>query len=151
MAVLRQELDCMVRCIFLLSVSDRRYRSRLIGDAVNGRQWRTQDGKGKIADRAMVELSSKLHGWTRNVYALGCGFIHLSAFHDYPDKDPLDSLMPQERNDIVQYLRSYHGFAMDSATTCRDIERVLPGVFDKISGNLERYVKAIEEDSDLTE
>lgn len=67
------------------------------------------------------------------------------------DKDPLDSLTPQERNDIGQYLRSYHGFAMDSATTFRDIERVLPGVFEKISGTLECYVKALEEDSDLTE
>jgi hypothetical protein len=79
MAVLRQELDSMVRCIFLLSVSDRHYRNRLIADAVNGRQWRAQDGKGKLTDRDMVELSSKLHGWTRNVYAFGCGFIHLSV------------------------------------------------------------------------
>jgi len=151
MAVLRQELDSMVRCIFLLSVSDRHYRSRLIADAVNGRQWRTEDGKGKITDRAMVELSSKLHGWTRNVYAFGCGFIHLSAFHDYPNKDPFDSLTPQERSDIAQCLRSYHGFPMDSATKFRDIERVLPGVLDKISGNLECYVKALEENSDLTD
>jgi hypothetical protein len=75
----------------------------------------------------------------------------LSAFHDYPNKDPFDSLTPEQRNDITQYLRSYHAFAMDSATKFRDIERVLPGVFDKISGNLECYVKAIEEDSDLTE
>jgi len=151
MAVLRQELDSMVRCIFLLSISDRRYRNRLIADAVNVRQWRTPDGKGKITDRAMVDLSSKLHGWTRNVYAFGCGFIHLSAFHDYPNKDPFDSLTPEERKDIAQYLRSYHGFAMDSATKFRDIEQMLPGVFDKISGNLECYVKALEEDSDLTE
>jgi hypothetical protein len=48
-------------------------------------------------------------------------------------------------------LRSYHGVAMDSATKFRDIERVLPAVFDKISGNLEHYVKALEENSDLTE
>ena len=141
----------MVRCIFLLSISDRRYRNRLIADAVNGRQWRTPDGKGKITDRAMVELSSKLHGWTRNVYAFGCGFIHLSAFHDYPNKDPFDSLTPEERNDITQYLRSYHGFAMDSATKFHDIKRVLPGVFDKISSNLECYLKALEEDPGLTE
>jgi hypothetical protein len=40
---------------------------------------------------------------------------------------------------------------MDSATQFRDIERVLPAVFDKISGNLECYVKVLEEDSDLTE
>jgi hypothetical protein len=136
MAVLRQELDSMVRCIFLLSVSDRRYRRRLIEDAVNGRQWRTLDGKGKVTDRAMVDLSSKLHGWTRNVYAFGCGFIHLSAFHD-PNRDPFDLLTPQEREDIARYLNSYHGIALNSATKLRDIEPVLPGVFEKISSNLE--------------
>lgn len=141
----------MVRCIFLLSISDRPYRRRLIEDAVNGRQWRTQDGKGKITDRAMVDLSSKLHGWTRNVYAFGCGFIHLSAFHDYPNRDPFDFLTPQERKDIAEYLSSYHGVARGSATKLRDIEWVLPGVFDKISSNLECYVKALEEDSDLTD
>jgi hypothetical protein len=40
---------------------------------------------------------------------------------------------------------------MEPTTKFRDIERVLPGVFDKISGNPECYVKALEEESDLTE
>lgn len=149
MAVLRQELDSMIRCIFLLSVADRGYRTRLIQDSVNGRTWRTQDGKRKITDRDMVELSSKLHGWIQNVYAFGCSFIHLSAFHDHPDRDPFDSLTPQDREDIGHYLSYYHGVSMDATTKLRDIERVLPGVFNKISSNLECYIKDLEADSDL--
>ncbi len=150
MGVLRQELDSMVRCIFLLSVTDRQYRQRLLEDSVSGKPWRTVDGKRKITDREMVDLSSKLHGWTQNVYAFGCGFIHLSAFHD-PNRDPLDSLTPEDRKDIAHYLRCYHGVTIDRTTTFHEIKRVLPAVFDKISANLECCVKDLEADSELTD
>ena len=149
MGILRQELDSMVRCIFLLSVTDTQYRERLVHDAVTGISWRTKDGKRKVTDRDMVDLSCGLHGWTQNVYAFGCGFIHLSAFHDYSDRDPFDSLTPQDRRDIAHYLNYYHGVAMDHTTKLRDIEFVLPAVFEKISANLECYVKSLETGSDL--
>ena len=139
----------MVRCIFLLSVTDRQYRQRLLEDSVTGKLWRTADGRRKITDREMVDLSTKLHGWTQNVYAFGCGFIHLSAFHD-PNRDPFDSLIPHDRNDIAYYLRYYHGVTIDNATTFREIAMILPAVFDKISGNLECCVKDLEGDLDLT-
>jgi hypothetical protein len=149
MAVLRQELDSMVRCVFLLSVSDRLYRKRLVEDSVSGRPWRTVDGRRKITDRDMVDLTSRLHGWTLNVYAFGCGFIHLSAFHDYPDRDPFDSLTPEDRKAIGHYLSHYHGVTADATTKLRGIEWVLPGVFDKIANNLECYIKDLESDVDL--
>ena len=149
MSVLRQELDSMVRCVFLLSVTDMQYRERLIHDAVTGKAWRTVDGKHKVTDRDMVDLSGKLHGWTQNVYAFGCGFIHLSAFHDYKDRDPFESLTSDERRSIAHYLHYYHGFVMDQNTKLRDIENVLPGVFQKISDNLECYVKDLEAGSSL--
>ena len=139
----------MVRCIFLLSVNDRQYRERLLHDSVSGNPWRTKDGKGKVTDRVMVDLSSKLHGWTQNVYAFGCGFIHLSAFHDYSDRDPFASLTTEDRHDIARYLRSYHCVAMGDTTRLSDIEFVLPAVFDKISANLECYVKDLEAGSDV--
>ncbi len=116
MAILRQELDSMIRCIFLLSVADRQYRERLLHDSVTGKMWRTKEGKRKITDRDMVELSSSLHGWTKSVYAFGCGFIHLSAFHDYADRDPFDSLPAEERRDIAAHLHYYHGVVVDETT-----------------------------------
>jgi hypothetical protein len=151
LAVLRQELDSMVRCIFLLSVVDREYRKRLLADSVNGRPWRTEDGKGKVTDRVMVDLSSRLHGWTRSVYAFGCSFIHLSAFHDYQDRDPLDLLPPPDRQEIAAYLRYYHGVQMDAASTLRDIAPVLPAVLAKISANLECYLKDLLADLELAD
>jgi hypothetical protein len=149
MGVLRQELDSMVRCIFLLSVADREYRRRLLRDSVDGKPWRTKDGKRKVTDRDMVDLSSRLHGWTRNVYAFGCGFIHLSAFHDYSDRDPFDSLTLEDRRDIAAYLDFYHGVVIHQTTKLREIEFVLPAVLEKISANLECYVRDIETDIDL--
>jgi hypothetical protein len=149
MGILRQELDSMIRCIFLLSVADKQYRERLLRESVMGKTWRTKEGKRKITDRDMVELSSSLHGWTKSVYAFGCGFIHLSAFHDYPDRDPFDSLPVEARRDIAAHLRYYHGVIVDETTKLRDIEFVLPAVFEKISANLECYVKDLEAGSDL--
>jgi hypothetical protein len=149
MGVLRQELDSMVRCIFLLSVSDKIYRERLLHDAVHGNVWRNKDGKGKVTDKDMVELSSKLHGWAKNVYSFGCSFIHLSAFHDYSDRDPFELLVPEDRCDIANYLHYYHCFVMDENTKLRDIEFLLPAVFEKISSNLECYVKDLEAGKDL--
>lgn len=38
-SILRQEVDSLVRVVFLLSQDDRSYRSRLIADAVSGTRW----------------------------------------------------------------------------------------------------------------
>ncbi len=147
-AVLRQELDSMVRCIYLLSVKDRNLRSRLIQQSLNGQPWTTQKGK-RVTDKEMVALSNELQNWTKNVYKFGCAFIHLSGFYDSSGRDALHSLPDDERNEIANHLRYYHGFNMDSKTRFRDIEGVLPRVLDKISSNLECYVCDLENDSDL--
>ena len=139
----------MVRCIFLLSVTDRQYRERLLHDSVTGIPWRTQDGKRKVTDKDMVDLSNRLHGWTQNVYAFGCGFIHLSAYHDYSERDPFVSLTPEDRRNIAHYLSYYHHVVMDHTTKLQDIKAVLPAIFEKISANLECYVKDLEAGSDL--
>jgi hypothetical protein len=57
----------------------------------------------------MVDLAARLHGWTQNVYAFGCGFIHLSAFHDYADRDPFDLLTPDDRKIIGHYSKTITG------------------------------------------
>lgn len=149
MSVLRQELDSMIRCIFLLSLPDPEYREQLIHDAVDGKAWRTKDRKRKVMDRDLVELSSRLHGWTQNVYAFGCGFIHLSAFHDYSARDPLELLSAEEHHNVAHYLRYYHGVGMNQNTKFSDVAHILPAVFEKISTNLECYLRDLESGSCL--
>jgi hypothetical protein len=147
-AVLRQELDSMVRCIYLLSVKDRRLRSRLIKQSLNGQPWSSLDGK-RVTDREMVALSYKLQNWTQHVYKFGCAFIHLSGFYDSSGRDAFDALPSSERDEIAHHLSHYHGFHMDANTRFRDIAPVLPRVLEKISSNLECYVRDLERDSDL--
>jgi hypothetical protein len=49
-AVLRQELDSMVRVIFLISIADKLYRHQLIDASVNGEKWTVKGKKACITD-----------------------------------------------------------------------------------------------------
>jgi hypothetical protein len=139
----------MVRVIFLLSVNDPIYRGQLIAASVSGDKW-TANGRGsRITDREMVELAQDLHGWTESVYRFGCAFIHLSALHDYQDRDPLGIIPPEEREAILKHMRYYHGLPSRSDVTARDLIPYIPAVFDKISTNLECYLKDLESGEDL--
>ena len=146
--ILRQELDSMIRVIFLLSISNSARRNSLIEDAVNGRIWK-ENTKGRITDREMINLADKLHGWSRSVYRFGCAFIHLSSLHDYRERDPMNELSPEERNDLLQHLRNYHGGPASDAATFRDIVCYLPNVFEKVAGNLEYYLNQLERGEQL--
>ena len=148
-SVLRQELDSLVRVVFVLAQKDRQYRRRLIEDSVSGRRWRRPDSKQQVTDREMVDLADTLHGWTRSVYAFGCAFIHLSNLHDHKARDPLDYVSEVERNEILSHLRHYHGGPNETSPRFPDVVPFLPMVFTKIADNLECYVRQIESDGDL--
>ena len=152
-SILRQELDSLVRVIFLLSQADRVYRKALIAASVDGRPWTRKGGKRRITDREMVELSVELSKdlsyWAKNVYEFGCAFIHLSSFHDYEKRDPMGSISATERATIASYLNKYHRVHLGPDVRFSEILPLLPGVFDKISNNLECDLKNLEEDGDL--
>lgn len=101
-SILRQELDSLVRVIFLLAQRDRDDRGTLITLAVEGKPWTAQGSRQRVTDRQMVELAQSLHGWTRSVYRFGCAFIHLSNMHDYKERDPVLSISDEERNAILE-------------------------------------------------
>lgn len=146
--ILRQELDSMVRVIYLLSVTDRVRRAQLIGDSANGRKWKGAKS-GRVTDREMVDLAQKLHGWTGSVYRFGCAFIHLSGYHDYKSQDPIEGLDDQERTDLLHHMRQYHGGPAHDDFTFHDLGPFLPVVFEKIASNLECYVENLERDGQL--
>jgi hypothetical protein len=148
-SILRQELDSLVRVIFLLSQTDRSYRNALIADSVGGRPWTKKGRKGRITDREMVDLSKNLFNWAKNVYEFGCAFIHLSSFHDYAHRDPLESIPADERATIASYLNYYHLVHLGPDVTFSEILPLLPNVFKKIRDNLECYLKDLEKDGDL--
>lgn len=140
MAILRQELDSMVRVIYLLAQEPAR-REALIFESVNGQQWGKSDGRGRVTDREMVELAQHLQAWTLSVYKFGCAFIHLSHLHDYNDRDPMQLLPTEECEAILNHCRHYHGGPMGSKFI--DLVPFLPSVLQKISDNLEFYLEQL--------
>jgi hypothetical protein len=142
MSVLRQELDSMVRVIFLLSNTIEE-REHLINQTLTGKKWKLRS-KTNVTDRQMVELADTLNGWTKSVYKFGCAFIHLSSFHDYIFNDPFDNLKEEELDSIRIHLNNYHGFPLTTELTIQSISRYLPMVFDKITGNLVCYIESLE-------
>lgn len=64
-SVLRQELDTMVRMIYILNFDDREIRLRLINQTLNGEKWSLLTPKGKlkiITDKEMVKIADNLTG-----------------------------------------------------------------------------------------
>jgi len=142
--VLRQEVDSMVRIIYLLSLSDLAYRNELVQASVEHRQWTEKGKKRKITDREMVELANQLQGWTESVYRFGCAFIHLSSFHDYQNRDPMSVISDEERTAMLKHMMYYHGGPSSPDPSWQDVLPYLPKVFDKISMNLEHYIEQLE-------
>ena len=138
----------MVRTIWLLSIKDMAERTRLIHATLTGEKWTlpTSNGKSrKITDREMVELAQKLQGWTQSVYKFGCAFIHLSDFHNHAVQDPFLRLPESERQDILRHMRNYHGGPSGDSPDIEEIAHYLPRVLEKIAGNLDCYLKSLED------
>lgn len=92
----------------------------------------------------MVDLAQNLQGWTQLVYRFGCSFIHLSDLHDYHARDPFRGLALEDRQHVAQYLRQYHGGNVSADSTFDEITAYMPKVLDKITSNLEYYLKDLE-------
>lgn len=144
-SILRQEVDSLVRVVYLLHVSDDARRADLVRDAVEGIQWTQPQSRRRVTDREMAELANGLNGWTLSVYKFGCAFIHLSSFHDYRERDPMEMISQDEREAILSHMRHYHGGPCENRPSFEELAFFLPAVFQKISSNLECYLKQLEE------
>lgn len=147
-SVLRQELDSMVKVIYLLNQS-KIERERLIMLTLQGKKWNflTKNGEYQpLTDKKLVNLANTLQGWMEYVYRFGCSFIHLSSFHNYPSKDPFESISAKDKTNILNYMRHYHGYPFDNITM-NELAPYIPAIFKKISSNLECYLKDLEKDN----
>jgi len=146
-SILRQELDSMIRVIYLLQIADLTERSRLISATLMGEKWKVPTPKGKfrdVTDREMVDISQQLQGWTQSVYRFGCAFVHLSDFHNHHVRNPFQRLTEAERQDVLSHMRHYHGASLHENSDMRELSQYLPQVFDKIADNLRCYVDELE-------
>jgi hypothetical protein len=142
-SVLRQELDSTVRVIYLLAQDEPR-RTQLIEASVGGVRWRKKNSNSPVTDKEMVELANSLQGWCQSVYKFGCAFIHLSHLHDYNDRDPLTLISQEDRDEILEHCRAYHGGPNGDYVSFSDLVPYLPKVFHKVSANLDCYLESLE-------
>lgn len=148
MSILRQELDSLIRVLYLLSMPDMAERARLMACTVRGERWSVLTAKHKqavVTDAMMVEVAEKFEGWARSVYKFGCAFIHLSNFHGYNAQNPLESISAEERADILSHMRHYHGGPASDNPSFHELASYFPRVFEKIKGNLEFYLDSLAE------
>ncbi|TBO44468.1 hypothetical protein [Pedobacter kyonggii] len=144
-STLRQELDSMVRAIFLLN-QDLAPRQHFIGQTLQNEKWTWPNTRSQITDRNMVDLANSMYGWTNSVYKLGCAFIHLSPMADYRNENPFRQLSPDEINSIKQHLHDYHSFPLANDLNMEAVSPYLLKVLDKVSSNLECYIGYLEAD-----
>ncbi len=151
-AIVRQELDSLVRVIYLLALKTIPERHRLIGSTLCGEKWKVQTPKGKwmdVTDRTMIDLAQQLQGWTQSVYKFGCAFVHLSDFHNHIGENPFNRLEEAERRDILSHMRHYHGGPCHDNPEMAELVVYVPQIFDKIASNLQCYLKQLEQDETL--
>lgn len=145
MSILRQELDSMVRVMFLLSINDLNLRNHFICQTLDGIKWSYPGSKKVITDKQMVDLASDLNGWAFCVYKLGCAFIHLSAMTYYKNSNPFLLLPIAERNDIKRFLNQYHHFPPEKELNLENVTPYLDKVFNKVSSNLACHIEELRE------
>jgi len=143
MSVLRQELDSMVRCIYILNEQNISDQEHLIEQTILGERWRNRNNK-IITDREMVNISNNFQGWTKYVYDFGCAFIHLSDYHNYDSEDPFESLEEVDKSKIKYFMNWHHGYDLNQDLTFESIKNKLVNVFEKVNSNLECYIINIE-------
>jgi len=151
MSILRQELDSLIRVLYLLSIPDIDERRRLMNCTLMGERWTVNTPKGKravVTDAMMVEVSESFEGWARSVYKFGCAFIHLSNFHGYHASNPLETISEQEKLDVLRHMRHYHHGPSSDNPSFEDLAYYFPEVFKKIKGNLECYLKDLSDEVD---
>jgi hypothetical protein len=151
MSILRQELDSLIRVLYLLTIQDLKERKRLMTCTVNGGRWEVTTPKGKkpVTDAMMVEVSERFEGWARSVYKFGCAFIHLSNFHGYNASNPLESLSTEEKTNIIDHMCYYHDGPESDNPTFQELAQYFPRVFDKIKGNLECYLEDLAKEAPI--
>jgi hypothetical protein len=149
-AILRQELDSLIRLEYLLSL-EQDERNQLIEFSVTGKTWTKPGTNSRLTDKAMVEGAGKHLPWSALVYKIGCSFIHLSNLHDYQNQQPVDVLSKADLESLIRYVREYHGGVLNKDSTFEEFFQFIPEIFQKGSKNVERRIEALEKLSALEE
>ena len=151
-SILRQELDSLVRVLYLLDITDLNLRDNYVMQTLRGEKWSYINHNGKrvvVTDKDMVDLANSLMGWAQYVYKFGCSFIHLSNFHNYNVVNPFALLSQEEKNSIIYYMEHYHGAELNNNSEMKDFYPYLSKVMEKIAGNLNCYIQELKLNNEI--
>jgi len=146
LALVRQELDSMIRVIWLIDSCTQTERARLVADALQGVHWQKTTPKGKqvrITDAEMSDAALRRHGWIKQVYRYGCHLIHLSDWHNYRHQDPTKNMPSAEREEIQDELQNFHAEEIEDLAFSH-IKMHAPYAMSKIGDNLACYLRELE-------
>lgn len=136
--IMRQEIDTLQRVNYLIDWENYQLRQNafdLVKNSVQLGEWKFLNSNRKMQKVKDSEML-KEGGWEAIVYSFGCGLIHLSDKHLYRDFDPVIKMGNKEKERIIGYLSSYHGFDGEEINM-NDIIRYLPKIYEKIYENIE--------------
>lgn len=128
-SILKQGIDIFIRIICLGRLSSIHERERLINLTFNDEKWNTLTPNNKIksvTDKNMVDIASEVKGYVQYLYKFGCGFIHLSNYHNYKMENPFNRLNLSEQIDIKFYLHQYYSFPIENDLTIEAINYLVP-------------------------
>ena len=100
------------------------------------------------ADLEMAADTGNENGWVQAVYDFGNTFVHLTNAHDYAATDPFRAY--EHRGEVIRFLNHYHtnkvpGVPVNDSSTLRDLAAYAPHVLEKITSNLDTYVRRLRE------
>jgi hypothetical protein len=142
-AIIRQEVDNLMRVDYLAFSVALTDRDGLCQDVLSGVRWQQRSAKGKFTDIRDVEFHTYAkdnHSWVSLAYEYTSKFVHLTNYWDYGASDPLVTMPADDRSEIVSYLCTYHGFPGHDLTM-NTLFEYLPQVFEKVRSNVECYVE----------
>lgn len=148
MSIIREEVDSLLRVIYLLGVNDYEELADIIGNSFDQRKFGPTKADGearRLSDKSMVQAAAVQFDWLETLYDFGCSFIHLTGLHSYQERDPFRMLSPSEREVIAGFVNRYYRATISANSQFTEVAHYLPQIFRKVAENLERLLGDLQE------
>lgn len=141
-SIMRQELDQIIRLLFLLN-STKNVQRQLIESSINNHKWfviNKENKKDYITEEIISKYSESLNGWDKSIYEFGLAFGSLATTFNYGTKDPIKTMAENDRDKIYKYILEYHNRDFPRDYDINVLIRELPDILNIISSNLQKYM-----------
>ena len=144
-SIMRQELDQVIKLLFLLN-STKDEQKQYIDASINNHRWfilGTDNKKNYITDDDLTTFSETLVDWDKSIYEFGLAFGSLVNTFNYGTKDPIKSIGENDKEKIYKYIVEYHNKIFPKEYDLGKLILELPTILNKISINLQKYMEML--------